>query len=252
MKKKIIFIILFVIIAITLNNIYGNPISANLAQKAVEKHLEENHPEYEIKRQWYDWVNGNYCAEAWIPGSEDCIFDMTLNHFGYIIHSGYEYTVANNFNTFLRAGRMYSEMCEPVIDKFTHESERPEGVAHHGSFGGADILGVSEEVYMQPPFENDKVYTKEEIDDLAAVYGNVFIYLRQLPTSDITAEKLADTILQVKKEFDSNGIKFNKITVHLSGYESGIYWMHIPYEIINESNILQLTKENCTFDQYYD
>ena len=71
-------------------------------------------------------------------------------------------------------------------------------------------------------------------------------------TSDITVENLADTILQVKSEFDANNIKFNKITVQLSGDKSGIYWMYIPYEIINESDILQLTTENSTYVQYYD
>lgn len=252
MKKKTIFISLIIIIAIALNFIYGNPVSARLAQSSVEKHLAENHPEYEIKRQWYDWLNGQYCAEVWIPDSEDCIFDMTLNHFGYIRHSGYEYTVANNFNTFLRADRMYSQMCDPIIDKFTHESERPEGIAHTGSFGVGSILDIGEERLMNPPFENDKEYTREEINALGEIYGEIFIYLRELPESDITVENLADTILQAKNEFDANNIKFNKITVQLSGDKSGIYWMYIPYEIINESDILQLTTENSTYDQYYD
>ena len=107
-------------------------------------------------------------------------------------------------------------------------------------------------VLMNPPFENDKEYTREEINALGEVYGEIFIYLRELPESDITVENLADTILQVKNEFDANNIKFNKITVQLSGYKSGIYWMYIPYEIINESDILQLTTENSTYDQYYD
>ncbi len=215
MKKKVlkvlalvVAIILIIGVGLFANALVGNPVSKFLATKGAEEHLAENYSDkdFVIEEVNYDFKTGGYYARVTSPTSIDSHFSLSFDWMGKLIIDSYD-EVASGWNTARRINDDYSKKVDNVFEN----NEFP--FFMHISYGdieftskeyGEDSSRPEYSIYRET-LEIDGIY---DIDELGKKAGKLTIYIYN---RDVSPEKLAEILLNIKTVFDKSGVTFYAI-----------------------------------------
>ena len=242
MKKKILKILALVVAIVLIigvglfaNALVGNPVSKFLATKSAQEHLAKNYgdKDFVIEEVTYDFKTGGYYARVTSPTSIDSHFSLSFDWLGKLIIDSYE-EVTSGWNTARRINDEYDEKVDNVFEN----NEFPFFV----DFSYGDIEFTSKEygedssrpdyaIYRET-LEIDGIY---DIDELGKKAGKLTIYIYN---RDVSPEKLAEILLNLKTVFDKSGVTFYAIDCVLqqsgaSTSESDIYIAPPQVEVMN-------------------
>lgn len=214
MKKKILkaigitlSVVLAVVVVFFANAFFGNPVSKLLATKTAEKHLAEVYPDtdYYIEKVGYNFKFSDYYAVIKSPSSIDTVFDLHISMLGKLGYDTFE-NVTDRFTTAQRLEGEYRALVASVLEDeaFPYTSDIAFGTLEF--YPGEDIESGSNEIPSyaidQRKLELDKIY---DINELGKRAGTLVIYV---DSDEVTAEKAAEIMLNIRKYFDSKGICF--------------------------------------------
>ena len=195
------------------NGVVGNPVSKWLATNAAKNRLNEVYADkdYEIERVTFSFKDGGYHAFIVSPSSLDSGFTMRLDMMGSLTWDSYEDRVLSGENTAARINKEYRDATEnvftsPAFPYYTHiEYGDIEFVAQE--FAGADDLPnyalLTEDLVL------DQVY---DIRELGKAAGHLVLYVYD---EDVSVEKAAEILLEVKHLMDAGGVSFHVIDLVL-------------------------------------
>lgn len=125
-KKNIILRTLTILIAATLigtvlyviNGFKGNPISAALADRAIQAYVEETYPELELEleKSHYNFKFNEYVARASSRTSVDTHFAIYYSD-GKVQWDDYDSYVLGKYNTLTRLEKEYGELVVPILSE---------------------------------------------------------------------------------------------------------------------------------------
>ena len=191
------------------NALVGNPISEKLATKTAERYLEEKFPEtdFELERVTYSFKDTHYHAFIVSPSSPDSSFSLTIDFFGSILYDYYENNVLTGWNTANRLMDQYREAVDKVLDNRVFSCDS------YAAYG--ELVFIPEEYKDEPDvpayaivtdtLELDGIY---DINELGARAGKLTVALE---TETVTAEHLAQILLEVRTYMDEAGVSFYAI-----------------------------------------
>ena len=214
MKKKILkaigitlSVVLAVVVVFFANAFFGNPVSKLLATKTAEKHLAEVYPDtdYYIEKVGYNFKFSDYYAVIKSPSSIDTVFDLHISMLGKLGYDTFE-NVTDRFTTAQRLEGEYRALVASMLENeaFPYTADIAFGTLE--IYPGEDIESGSNEfpsyAIDQRKLELDKIY---DINELGKRAGTLVIYV---DSDEVTAEKAAEIMLNIRKYFDSKGICF--------------------------------------------
>lgn len=188
------------------NGLVGNPVSKLLAKRTAEKRLEEVYgdTDFYIDSVSYSFKDGGYYAHIKSPTSIDSDFGFRITMGGELKWDDYETSVLSGWNTWQRLDREYRELTDKVFAsrQFPFESDI--------CFGGLDKLlpdqDVDEpEVELPEPREALVVDKEYDIQKLGKQYGELTVYIQD---EEVTAERAAEMLLELKELMDARGATF--------------------------------------------
>ena len=193
------------------NALVGNPVSKWLAARTAEKHLEEVYGEtdFVLERVAYNFKDGNYYAHIKSPTSEDSSFSLYMNMWGGLERDTYESRVLTGNNT---ADRLYMEYRD-FTDTVFESPEYPfTSFITYGDLRiGFDTPYLEEEdlppagYIVLEELVLDKQYDMKE---LGAQAGRLVVYVED---DEVTVERAAEVLLELKQLFDDAGVTFYAI-----------------------------------------
>lgn len=228
MRRKITVIITWTVcIAIVcvvlycLSAIYGNPVSAALAKVTAKEHLQESYPgtDFEIERIGYDLKTGGYYIKVQSPTSRDSYFTIYTDGLGRFAHDS-SYRITDGTNTFARLDDEYRALVKNALP--------PESMDTDMHFGELRTAGVYE-IYDYTSENGERMHytlTKDYgLDPSALVLdGDYDIYqlgrdhgcIRvNVYDTEVTVQRAAELLLEVKAYLDQQGIPFHAIDFDL-------------------------------------
>ena len=266
MKRKTLKIVaLTVAIALILgicwvaNGLVGNPISKMLATKTAEKYIADNfsNTDFVLERVTFSFKDTCYHAYIGSPGSIDSSFSLVINMGGKIVLDLYEDNVLTGWNTARRLGDAYREAVDQVLKSpaFPYDC--------HIGFGDLEFIpesyknepGVLPYALITNDLELDGIY---DINELGKKAGKLTIYIYD---DTVTAERLAQIILDIKGMLDDAGIGFYVMDCVLEypKPESGewkqdrVEVMNFLYSDIYEENMTERVRAANDFaNSYYN
>ena len=215
-KKIVALILALALIAgvcVFANGVVGNPVSKWLATSTAQKRLAEVYADkdYEIERVTYSFKDGGYHAFIVSPSSPDSEFSMSLNMMGKLRWDSYEDRVLSGENTAARINKEYRDATEkvftsPAFPYYTH-IEYGDIEFNSREFAGAEDLPtyglLTEDLVL------DQVY---DIRELGKTAGHLVLYVYD---EDVSVEKAAEILLEVKHMMDARGVSFHVIDLVL-------------------------------------
>ena len=215
--KKIVALILaallIVAVGVFANGVVGNPVSKWLATNTVKNRLAEVYgdKDYEIERVTYSFKDGSYHAFIVSPSSPDSDFSMSLNMRGKLRWDSYEDRVLSGENTAARINKEYRDATEkvftsPAFPYYTH-IEYGDIEFNSREFAGAEDLPtyglLTEDLVL------DQIY---DIRELGKAAGHLVLYVYD---EEVSVEKAAEILLEVKHFMDAGGVSFHVIDLVL-------------------------------------
>lgn len=213
MKKRVLKISAFVL-AIALivgviwfaNALVGNPISKALATRTAERHIKANYADkdFTIDGVIYSFKHGYYHAYISSESSVDSSFTLAIGLDGRLIRDYYEDHVLSGRNTADRIGREYRLAVDAILNS------RSFPYNEHIGFGELEF--VSKEYKEDPSVPRYAIATEDltldafyDVAELGAKAGKLTVYLED---ENVSYERLAEIILDVRRIFDDAGVKF--------------------------------------------
>lgn len=215
MKKKvlkvlalILAIVLIIGIGLFANALVGNPVSKFLATKGANEYIEKTYSDkdFVIEEVTYDFKTGGYYARVTSPTSIDSHFSLSFDWLGKLIIDSYE-EVTSGWNTAKRINDDYDKKVDDVFEN----NEFP--FFMHISYGNIEFTSeeygedssIPEYAIYRETLEIDGIY---DIDELGKKAGKLTIYIYN---RDVSPEKLAEMLLNIKSVFDKSGVTFYAI-----------------------------------------
>lgn len=180
------------------NELFGNPVAKNKAERLAERYVAEHYSQLELTvgEASYEMKSTTYRMEVSSETSMDTSFQVVTRR-GEVLYDTYEEDVAQKHNTLYRVNKAYSEAALPVLKLVGLE---------------ADIYHARAELSLDPEtLELDGVYDAME---LGAQHGVLDIMLGD---ETITAERAAQLLLTIRQNMDEAGIPFAAIDLELRG-----------------------------------
>ena len=215
--KKIAALILALVlitgVGVFANGVVGNPVSKWLATSTAQKRLAEVYADkdFEIERVTYSFKDGGYHAFIVSPSSPDSEFSMSLTMMGELRWDSYEDRVLSGENTSARINKEYRAAAEAVFTSpaFPYYS--------HIEFGDIEFFSREWEVTEDTPayalFTEDLVLDQVyDIRELGKAAGHLVLYIYD---EDVSVEKAAEILLEVKHLMDAGGVSFHVIDLVL-------------------------------------
>ncbi len=237
------------------NGMAGNPVSAFLAQRSGKAYLEEHFPDtdYLIERTNYNFKNGFYHVYIQSPSSPDSAFILFSDWLGQIQMDNYDYRVQRRGNTAERLDAQYREAVKAVLDdpQFPYESDIGYGSLEF-SWGEAEQAPGR---LIPETLELDREY---DINELGAQAGILVLYIYQ---EELTAQRAAEVILEVKQQMDEAGVAFRTMDFTLRtpkdeetpGSWDSLNLLNLQYADIGGEHFLETVEENIAATKaYYD
>ena len=220
MKKKVLKRILKIsalVLAIVLiigvcafaNGLIGNPISKALARYTAEKHVAEVYgdTDYELVDVTYSFKDGYYHAVVSSPSSVDTHFTLMINSFGVLNYDNYDHYVKSGWNTASRIDTDYRKAVDTVFES--------KAFPYHAYISYGELMFVSSDYKDASDIPEYALITEELTPDayynanlLGAKSGKLTVYIDD---ENVTPERLAEILLDIRRTFDSAGIGFYAI-----------------------------------------
>ena len=253
MKKKtkkifalILALILLAGVCIFANGVVGNPVSKWLATNTVKDRLTEVYADkdYEIERVTFSFKDGTYHAFIVSPSSPDSEFSMSLTMMGKLRWDSYEDRVLSGENTAARINKEYRAATENVFTSpaFPYYS--------HIEYGDIEFISKEWEVTEDTPayalFTEDLVL--DQVYDIRALgksAGHLVLYIYD---DEVSVEKAAEILLEVKHLMDAGGVSFHVIDLVLEYHkpvddsprkEGRVETMEFLYDDIYEEGMVE-------------
>ena len=215
MKKKILkvlalvlAIVLIIGIGVFANALVGNPVSKVLATKSANEYIEKTYSDkdFVIEEVNYDFKTGGYYARVTSPTSIDSHFSLSFNLFGKLELDCYD-DVTTGWNTAYRLDEDYRNAVKAVTESkafsekyFIAYGEIPFALSDYPiDEETPEYAFSSEDVVL------DKIY---DISEVGAKHGKLVLYAYD---DEVTVEKLAELLLDVKNKFDKSGVTFKAV-----------------------------------------
>ncbi len=189
----------------------GNPISYGMVKSRAQKYIAENYADedYVLTDVSYSFKFGDYLAHIEKPGSEDCRFTLFYGMNGKFNGDNYESLVQGGFNVRTRLDIRYRELCDTVFESAAFP------YAGDISFGELVFEGDGQDFY-QTKFglsgsilKPDAVY---DIPELGRQAGRITV---DVDSEDVSSEKAAEVLLNIKKVMEQGGAPFYAINLEL-------------------------------------
>ena len=242
MKKKvlkvlalILAIVLIIGIGLFANALVGNPVSKFLATKSANEYIKTTYSDkdFQIEEVNYDFKTGGYYARVTSPTSIDSHFSLSFDWMGKLIIDSYE-EVTSGWNTARRINDDYDKKVDNVFEnnEFPFFIEMSYGDIEFTSEEYGEDSSIPEYSIYRETLEIDGIYN---IDELGKKAGKLTVYIY---SREISEEKLAEMLLNIKSVFDKSGVTFYAIDCVLqqSGpiiYENDIYTAPPQIEVMN-------------------
>lgn len=229
MKKSTKWISIVLIVAIVAlmiffaNAFFGNPISWTIARANAGRYLEENFGDshFRITEVSHDIKTGGYYAFVDSPTSQDSYFTIYLDGWGRYYGDTYE-DVTSKYTTLSRINDQYRDL---VRNNATDRYYRFDISIY---FGELKIAGVKEVHTYTDENGNTKEYTLDknygfdcslleldkeyDIKQLGTECGRICLYIHD---PEVTVERAAQLLMEVKAYLDEKDIPFHAIDFHL-------------------------------------
>ena len=210
--KWIVDIVIATLIVVLLyfgNAFFGNPLSEYLITGGAENYIEENFQDsdYFVEEVKYDFKTGNYYVQITSPTSADSKFTLYGDFFGKITFSTYDSAVTKKWNTAYRLNDEYWSTVESIFESKDFPYNAPISFGEI-IFKESDTEAGDDIPDYAIPTEDlvlDKVY---DINDIASHAGSLTVYIYD---NDISADHLAEILLDIKEFFDEADVSFYAI-----------------------------------------
>lgn len=239
------------------NALNGNPVSAYLADRAVDRYLEEMKTNYElpdlyVERSGYNFKFANYYARIASRSSMDTQFMVYVNMWGRLEWDTYD-DVLSGAVTRSRLEEEYRALTDKVFDSpaFPYPADIGYGsleIHNRELFDQPQIQDIPDWAIVQEDLVLDQVYDIRELGETA---GHLIVYV---DSEDVSIENAARILLDIREEFDEADIPFRAIDFTLQhplpeeGPRDDVFVgvSYFPYEDIYEENLesrIQLADE---------
>ncbi len=213
MKKRILKTIALLVATILIlgvlsfaNSLIGNPISKAIAAKTAEKHLEKTYSnkDFEIERVFYSFKDGFYHAFISSPNSIDSSFVLIIDMWGNLRSDSYEDRVLSGWNTSSRIGNEYRNIVNAVLNSPSFPYNVHIGYGDFEFYPREHLKSYTVPSYalITEDLELDAFY---DVNKLAENHGKLTVYIDD---AEVSVERSAEILLDVKNIFDSAGVKF--------------------------------------------
>ncbi len=213
MIKKILKITISVILAVAIVVIllfaeafFGNPLSKYFAEKTANEYFAETYSDtdFYIESVNYNFKFGNYYARVKSPSSIDTHFNISIDKWGNFQSDTYESRVLHKFNTAQRIDEEYRSLANTVFESptFPYGGDISFGIIECFPESELGQSYVPEYALNQDELMLDKQY---DISALGANHGHIIMYVQD---EDVSAEKAAEIILDIKSILDSADVPF--------------------------------------------
>ena len=216
MKKKILKV-LALIVAIALiigiglfaNALVGNPVSKFLATKGAEEHLAKNYgdKDFVVEEVNYDFKTDGYYARVTSPTSIDSHFSLSFNWLGKLELDCYDDDVTTGWNTAMRLEDDYRNAVKAVTE--SKDFSEKYFIAYGEIPCVLSDYPIDEEhpeyALQKEELVIDKIY---DIKEVASQHGKLVLYAYD---EEVTHERLAELLLDIKNKFDNSGVTFKAV-----------------------------------------
>lgn len=115
---KIAFAILFAIVIVVLNALYGNPVSKALADRGADKVIAEKYGDLDLSREkvFYNFKAPENVVHLQDKNSEDSAFELCFDSFGRLQRDTYDFRIDNTMMRFDDAIRDHGRGLEKAYD----------------------------------------------------------------------------------------------------------------------------------------
>lgn len=215
MKKKvlkalalILAVILIIGVGLFANALVGNPVSKFLATKGAEEHLAKNYgdKDFVVEEVTYDFKTGGYYARVTSPTSIDSHFSLSFDFLGKLELDCYD-DVTSGWNTAMRLEDDYRNAVKAITE--SKDFSEKYFIAHGEIPCILSDYPIDEEhpeyALQKEELVIDKIY---DIKEVAAEHGKLVLYAYD---EEVTHERLAELLLDVKNKFDNSGVTFKAV-----------------------------------------
>ena len=243
----VIFVAIFLFFV---NAFFGNPISHILAEKAAKEYVEENYSQMDvyIDKVGYSFKFPSYYAIVRSNSSIDTHFTIYITMDGKVEYDTYE-SVLDGWNTYHRIDEEYRKKVAAILDN----SLLPIDV----NFAYGSLQMDEKETNDYRPVQYGIKVSELELDkeydvlELGKTAGHIVCYAF---SEELTIEKLAEYMMNVKEKLDEAGITFYAMDFVLQApvgeeYDATVderrelYVGHFLYEDIYEEGLTQRVQE---------
>ena len=240
---------------------FGDPVSKIIATRAIKSYVAENYSdtEYVLGDVIYNFKDGDYFAHVDIPTSPDSSFTVTSSPNGKRVEDDYEWRVTERWNTSNRICDTYNTALEDALSEdFSHYFDILYGSIIYADEIYEDDLVIPEGAFARRDLILDGEYNKETVSAMGAESGIIVIYV---DAETVTAEKMAEILLDIKASLDSNGVGFYYVDAVL-GYEEDedgtqpdgrVEVRHFKYSDIYPDGLTdRVAAANASAEEYYE
>ena len=215
MKKKILkvlalvlAIVLIIGIGLFANSLVGNPVSKFLATKSANEYIEKTYADkdFVVEEVNYDFKTGGYYARVTSPTSIDSHFSLSFNWLGKLVLDCYD-DVTTGWNTAMRLEDDYRNAVKAVTE--SKDFSEKYFIAYGEIPCVLSDYPIDEEhpeyALQRNELVLDKVY---DIREVAKNHGKLVLHAYD---NEVTYERLAELLLEVKNKFDNSGVTFKAV-----------------------------------------
>ena len=205
--NKLMVAVLLPVLLLPLTFLFGNPLSYALIYFRGNAYLVDTYPELDVKVSdiSYDFKRGGYVTEAASPTSRDTHFQLYTDWLGNISADQYQY-VTSGINTAERIGKDYRALADSILDSGDFPWARSIAYGELTFRGGNEVDSAELDYGMDfASLELDKAYN---IQALGAAHGRLVLYLHD---EQISVERAAELLLELKEYLDEKGLPFHGI-----------------------------------------
>lgn len=216
MKKKVLkilalvlAIILIIGIGLFANSLVGNPVSKYLATKSANEYIEKTYSDkdFVIEEVTYNFKTGGYYARVTSPTSIDSHFSLSFNWLGKLVLDCYDDDVTTGWNTAMRIEEDYRNVVKAITE--SKDFSEKYFIAYGEIPCVLSDYPIDEEHPEYALQRNDLVLDKVyDIREVAAEHGKLVLHAYD---DEVTVERLAELLLDVKNKFDNSGVTFKAV-----------------------------------------
>lgn len=225
--KKVIAIITILLIAgalFIINGFAGNPISRVMANRAIEKHVDQNYPhlDLEIEKPKYNFKIASYMARAESTTSIDTKFAIYYGD-GKVQRDDYENYVLGMFNTLQRLSDEYSSIARNIMAKKLGYEKNTTIVLYNNNERTNNILELDMEFDRTLPIDSE--------------------VLIRFDSEDNSLESMAKVLTDAHKAFVENDCNFNEYSLSIENDGSYASVHGTTPTHIESGNLIDILKE---------